>query len=145
MPGNQQSLYWLCRINRSLSSLRKNFNHLCHLTIKQCRKYKTVFYIFLKMNLTFLELTVPMITCHSHLATRCLCVSIDGLGPWGPFQNSSWARNWNNPENLFALILILTISSSPNFAHVMTAQLSCHVQNCVLMWSLFYPHLQHSF
>ena len=28
--GHQQPWYWLCRINRSLSSMRKDFNCLCH-------------------------------------------------------------------------------------------------------------------
>ena len=31
LPGHQQSWYWLHRINRSLSFMRKDFNNLCHL------------------------------------------------------------------------------------------------------------------
>ena len=37
-------------------------------------------------------------------------------------------------EISFAIILILMIQSGHNFAHVMTAELSWHVQNCGLNW-----------
>ena len=33
--GHQQQWHWLCRINRSLSSMRKVFNFLCHLNVKK--------------------------------------------------------------------------------------------------------------
>ena len=47
----------------------------------------------------------------------------------GCITNSLWAHNWNLVKILFVLILILMIQSGHNYAHVMTAQLSWHVQN----------------
>ena len=38
-------------------------------------------------------------------------------------------HNWNFVNTLFALILTAMIQSGPNFAHEMSAQLLCHVQN----------------
>ena len=35
VPGHQQPWYWLCRIGRSLSYLRKDFNFLCHINVKE--------------------------------------------------------------------------------------------------------------
>ena len=37
-PGHQQPWYWLCRMGRSLSYLRKDFNHLCHINVEEWRK-----------------------------------------------------------------------------------------------------------
>ena len=37
------------------------------------------------------------------------------------------------------------IQSGHNFAHVMTVELSWHVQNCALLWSLFFKKAQHEF
>ena len=34
-PGHQQLWYWLCRMGRSLSYLRKDFNHLCHINVEE--------------------------------------------------------------------------------------------------------------
>ena len=34
-PGHQQPWYWLCRIGRSLSYWRKDFNCLCHVNVKK--------------------------------------------------------------------------------------------------------------
>ena len=51
------------------------------------------------------------------------------------FTKSFSAHDWNLEKILFALILI--IQSGHYFAHVMTAQLSWHVQNCDLIGLLF--------
>ena len=37
-PGHQQPWYWLCRIGRSLSCLRKYFNFLCHTNVEEWHK-----------------------------------------------------------------------------------------------------------
>ena len=37
-PGHQQPWYWLHRIIRSLSFLRKEFNYLCHVNMEQWHK-----------------------------------------------------------------------------------------------------------
>ena len=37
-PGHQQPWYWLCRMGRSLSYLRKDFNHLCHINVEEWQK-----------------------------------------------------------------------------------------------------------
>ena len=34
-PSHQQPWYWLCRITRSLSSTRWDFNHLCHIMFEK--------------------------------------------------------------------------------------------------------------
>ena len=34
-PGHQQPCYWLCRIGRSLSFWRKDFNYLCHVNVEE--------------------------------------------------------------------------------------------------------------
>ena len=33
-PGHQQSWYWLCRICKSWSYLRKDFKYLCHINVE---------------------------------------------------------------------------------------------------------------
>ena len=38
LPGHQQLWYWLCRIARSLSYLRNNFNYLCHINVEEWHK-----------------------------------------------------------------------------------------------------------
>ena len=35
---HQQPWYWLCRMGRSMSYLRKDFNHLCHIKVKEWHK-----------------------------------------------------------------------------------------------------------
>ena len=42
-PGHQQTWHWLCRVNGSLSSTRRDFNHLCHLSHEKNQKYIFMF------------------------------------------------------------------------------------------------------
>ena len=49
-----------------------------------------------------------------------------------------WADKWNLAKIPFAIIRIPMIHSGHNFAHDTTAQLSWHVQNCDLIWSLLF-------
>ena len=44
-PGHQQQWYWLCRINLSLSSMWKNFNHQCHFSFQQWSKMWIYFHV----------------------------------------------------------------------------------------------------
>ena len=37
-PAHQQPWYWLCRIGRFLSYLRKDFNYLCHINVEKWHK-----------------------------------------------------------------------------------------------------------
>ena len=37
-PGHQQPWHWLCRIGRSLSYLRMDFNYLCHINVEEWHK-----------------------------------------------------------------------------------------------------------
>ena len=37
-PGHQHPWYWPCRIGRSLSYLRKDFNYLCHVILEEWHK-----------------------------------------------------------------------------------------------------------
>ena len=39
LPGHQQPWYWMCRINGSLSSTRKDFNYLRHIRIVKWFQY----------------------------------------------------------------------------------------------------------
>ena len=43
LPCHQQPWYWLCRINPSLSSMRKDFNHLCHFSVEEWLKMQIHF------------------------------------------------------------------------------------------------------
>ena len=38
LPGHQQSWYWLYRICRSFSCLRKDFKYLCHINVEKWHK-----------------------------------------------------------------------------------------------------------
>ena len=44
LPGHQQPWHCLCRINRSLSSMRKDFNYLNHLSVENADMYIIVFW-----------------------------------------------------------------------------------------------------
>ena len=65
-----------------------------------------------------------------------VCQQASGTATAGShFTKGLWAINWNLAKLLFTLILIVLIQSAHNFAHVTTAELSWHVQNCNLIWS----------
>ena len=50
-PGHQQPWYWLRRTNRSLFSMRNDFNYLSHLSVKKIyQKWKYIF-MFPEINL----------------------------------------------------------------------------------------------
>ena len=42
-PGYQQQSYWLCKINRSLSSIRKDFNYVYHHNVEKLVKMQICF------------------------------------------------------------------------------------------------------
>ena len=39
-PGHQQPWYWLCKLGRSLSYMRKDFNYICHINEEEWHKIK---------------------------------------------------------------------------------------------------------
>ena len=41
-PGHLQPLYWICRINGTLASVRKVFNYLCHSLLRNDWKCKYI-------------------------------------------------------------------------------------------------------
>ena len=41
-PGHQQPWYWLHTKNRSLSTMRNDFNYLCHVSVEKYRKHKHI-------------------------------------------------------------------------------------------------------
>ena len=43
-PGHPEQWYWLCRIGRSLSYSRKDFNYMCHINAKEWHQLKTYVY-----------------------------------------------------------------------------------------------------
>ena len=61
------------------------------------------------------------------------------------FTNSQQVYNSNFVEFFYPWVLSGMTQSSHKFAHVMTALLSWHVQNCDLIWSLFNKLEQHIF
>ena len=67
------------------------------------------------------------------------CVFPHKLGSAEPRDHFTnlWAPNWYLAHIVFDLVVVLMTKSGHNFAHVTTAQLSWHVQNCDLIWSLF--------
>ena len=44
-PGHQQPWYWLCRIGRFLSYLRKDFKYLRHTNVEKCHKMQIYVYV----------------------------------------------------------------------------------------------------
>ena len=56
---------------------------------------------------------------------------------WDPFHKKYMISELKYCGVLFALIMILIIQSGYKFAHVATAELLQHVQNCGLIWSVF--------
>ena len=50
------------------------------------------------------------------------------------FHEAFMSLKTKSCENMVALTLFPMVQSSPNFAHAMTAQLSCHVWNWNLIW-----------
>ena len=44
-PGHQQPWYWLYRIQRSLSYLRKDFKYLCHINVLKWHKMYVYVYV----------------------------------------------------------------------------------------------------
>ena len=65
--------------------------------------------------------------------------------PGDHFTKQLWAHYSNLVKMHFALIWILTIRSGHNFAHVTTAELSVHVQNCDPIGLLFIKWKQYAF
>ena len=65
-PGHQQPWYWLCRMGRSLSYLRKDINHLCHINVAEWQNVNICFMFPLKnlarKGLTFVKGN-PLVTC----------------------------------------------------------------------------------
>ena len=57
-PVHQLSQYYLCRIYRSLSVTRKDFNYLCHTSLEKWKKYKYIF-MFHKFSLTMVNSLWP--------------------------------------------------------------------------------------
>ena len=44
-PGHQQPWYWLCRICKSWSYLRKDFKYLCHINVEKWHKMQIYVYV----------------------------------------------------------------------------------------------------
>ena len=60
-PGHQQPWYWLCRIGRFLSYLRKDFNYLCRINVEKWHNIYML--IFPLKNLARKELIINRIFC----------------------------------------------------------------------------------
>ena len=64
---------------------------------------------------------------------------------WICLTNVFSGRDSNNTKIIFALILIMMIQTVHNFAHVTTAMLLWHKQNCELIRGLFCKQEQQIF
>ena len=42
-PGHKHPCYWLCRMSKFLSNLRKDFNNLCHVNMEEWQKNVNIF------------------------------------------------------------------------------------------------------
>ena len=105
-PGHQHPWYWLCRIGKFLSYLRKDFSSVMSMWRNDIKcKYMYMFLFPLK-----------------NLACEWLKHGMH-------FPKGLWAHNWSLMKILFALILILTVQSGHNFAQGMAAELAWHAQN----------------
>ena len=51
-PGHQQPWYWWCRIGRSLSYSRRNFNYLCLISVEEWHKMWIYVYVISEKNST---------------------------------------------------------------------------------------------
>ena len=78
-PGHQQPWYWPCRMGKSLSYLRKGFNHLCHISVEEWHKmytvetlYSTIYYdkYFIKLNIDKSTQNVALWTHKRHPIPR---------------------------------------------------------------------------
>ena len=67
-PGHQQQRYWLCRMNRSLSSIGKDFSYQCYFNVYQYKKQ-----IF---NIERVDLLYPRTTKLLGVILVSLCLSV---------------------------------------------------------------------
>ena len=71
-PGHQQPWYWLCRINGSLSSTKKDFNKLCHLIDKQwwemclCLHVSSMYVSSIKFSTSMVNIYQETLVYHTH-------------------------------------------------------------------------------
>ena len=62
LQANQQSRYAWFRKNGSLSSMRKYFNYLCHLSFEKCKKMQTCDLMFPR-NVKWIEFSTTRVNC----------------------------------------------------------------------------------
>ena len=92
-PGHQQPWYWLCRIGRSLSYLRKDINHQCHINVEEWHKMWIYVLCSLWKNYHVKGWGHISNTTHSPTATRLgLCCSLTSCG--SSFCLTTWPIFW---------------------------------------------------
>ena len=80
-PGHLQPWYWLCRIGRPLSYLRKDFNYLCHVIFNEWHKMQIYVYVpfekFSTQRVNIITSAMAKVMFSSLSVTRvCLSVSL---------------------------------------------------------------------
>ena len=120
-PEHQQPWYWLCRIARSVSPIRKNLNHMhqCWETIK--KKCKFIFYVSLthfglmksygikRSWSTLIQIMAWCLTAPSHYLNQCwLITNVDHRNKfrWNFKQNMKLIQR-NAFENVCKMPVIL--------------------------------------
>ena len=82
-PGHQQPWYWLYRIGRPLSYLRKDFNYLGHISVKEWQNVNTCFCSLWEVNyVTGLIEKRWSEQCAFHDCDICLCDANDLVVIW---------------------------------------------------------------
>ena len=106
-PGHQQPWYWLCRINRPLSSLRKGYNHLCQLSAEKWWNMLGCFIalIWMSMDLaddksTLAQVMACCLTALSHYLSQCWHRSMSPYGITRP--------QWVNMDEFYIVANVVT-------------------------------------
>ena len=67
--GHQQPWYWLCRMGRSLSYLRKYFNHPCHINVEEWHKNANIHMFYVpaeKFSMKRVNYLISMLRTHKN-------------------------------------------------------------------------------
>ena len=107
-PGHQHPWCWLCKLGKSLSYMRKDFNYLCHVIVEEW--YKLHLYIFMSplKNLAhqrLIKLTVFVVVCF-------VVVILWGPGDFSHVNSfSPWQFERKFRQIIFKFILVIDSSS----------------------------------
>ena len=152
-PGHQQPWYWLCRIGRFLSYLKKDFNYLRHISVEKWQKCKYMFMFPLK-NLAckgLIRCIIAVITGSSPYITTPSTV----MRPWTSgaintgrssmmhwlqhFAWSCWITHWCSDKMAYMLQIVFSSAFLPEASfglRVLSSPASVGLCVCVSITSL---------